>query len=532
MAGPMPQPPSRPAAKRLAPVLAALSLATDLGGGFADETALRTAVLARRLAAAAGLDALAQSHALWAGILRFLGCTGFAHEQAVLVGGDDLAFLQTFADVDLGSPPAMLARALSRLARDAGGAARWRALLRFLSDPGMGDKVSTAHCELGQRLAQDLGMSAPVHEALAQMYERWDGRGAPARLPGKALAPVTTVLHLAHVLEVYSRMHGVPRALAEAARRRGAHFAPVLVDAAQAAAQALWEGFAAGAMTPLLLAEEPLPHAVIEGPEHLQRIARAFAAYADVKSPFTLGHSFEVARLALAAGQRLGLDAASLERLELAALLHDVGRVALPNGLWDAPRRFGPVELERVRLHSWHTERVLAQCDAFADLADWAGAAHERADASGYHRRLAAGAWPLPAQIIAAADVWVGMRSARAHRAALSETEARRELLELGTRGALPAAVASALLAAAGAAPIATAAARPPAGLSARELEVLLGVARGLTNKQIARELGISPRTVQTLLERSFDKTGARSRSAAAIFAARHGLLPGGAAQG
>jgi HD-GYP domain-containing protein (c-di-GMP phosphodiesterase class II) len=513
---------SRPDPSSLAPVLAALSLATDLGGGFGDEAALRTAVLAQRLAAAAGFEPDVQAHAMWAGVLRFLGCTAYAHEEAQLVGGDDLAFLQTFADVDLASKPAMLARALAGLARGTGARNRLRALAAFLSDPHAGDEVSAAHCQLGEQLARDLAMPAEVCAALAQMYERWDGRGAPAGLPGAALAPATRVLHLAHVLEVHSRMHGESAALAEAARRSGRHFDPAIAAAAAAQGAALWQGFETGAMSALLLDAEPLPHLRIEGREGWRRIARAFAAYADVKSPYTVGHSFEVAAVAVAAGRRLNLPAATLERLEIAALLHDLGRVALPNGLWDAPRRFGPAERERVRLHSYHTERVLAQCEALADLADWAGAAHERLDGSGYHRRPGAAALPLPAQIIAAADAWVGMRSARAHRPALDEAAARAQLQRWVQRGAIAPAVAAAVDERA---PAQVRSAHP-AGLSERELEVLLAVARGLTNKQIARELGLSPRTVQTHLEHCFDKTGARSRSAAAIFAARHGLVP------
>ncbi|MCW5635908.1 MAG: HD domain-containing protein, partial [Rubrivivax sp.] len=445
---PAPAPPPR--LDRLAPVLAALSLATDLGGGFGDEAALRTAVLARRVAAAADFDAAVQAHALWAGVLRFLGCTAYAHEEALLVGGDDLGFLQTFADVDLASKPAMLRRALASLAAGTGTLNRLRALVAFLADPQAGAKVSAAHCALGEQLARDLAMPAPVCEALAQMYERWDGRGQPHGLAGTALAPAARVLHLAHVLEVFSRMHGVPAALAEAARRRGRHFDPAVADAAAAQGAALWAGFEPAAMAALLLAEEPLPHrgfAAAPGDDETgfeapRRVACAFAAYADVKSPFTIGHSFEVARVAVSAARRLALDERTVARLEIAALLHDLGRVALPNGLWDAPRRFGPAERERVRLHSYQTERVLAQCDALRELADWAGAAHERLDGSGYHRRPGAAALPLPAQIIAAADAWVGMRSARAHRPALDDAAARREMQQSVRRGAFALAVA------------------------------------------------------------------------------------------
>lgn len=547
---------------RLAPLIAALTLATDLGGGFAPEAALRTAVLAARLARARGLDADAVHDAYWAGALRFLGCTAYAHEESLLMGGDDLAFLQAFADVDLADKPAMLARSVARLAAGRGAAQRLRSLLAFLLDPRGGDRVSSAHCQLAEQLSADLGFGAGVTQVLRDMYERWDGRGAPRRVAGAVLSPATRVLHAAHVLEVYSRMHGLPRALAEVARRAGRHFEPAVAAAVRQAGAALWEGFEPGRMTELFVAEEPMPvqrlqtlpqsqgedvtgeppvQRAASGSEGLApqaddallRTARAFAAFADVKSPWTLGHSFEVARVACAAATRLGWPAQALRQLEVAALLHDLGRVALPNGLWDVPRAFTAAERERARLHSYHGERVLAGCTLLAPLADWAAAAHERADGQGYHRRVPAATLPLAAQLIAAADTWVALRSARPHRPAFAEPQARALIDAAAATGQLTPSAVQAVLGDAAAAMPARPAAQADAAtrLSPRELEVLLRVAHGLSNKQIARELGLSPRTVQTHLEHVFDKTGARTRASAAIFVARHGLVdfgPGG----
>ncbi|MBL8341050.1 MAG: HD domain-containing protein [Rubrivivax sp.] len=542
---------------RLAPLIASLTLATDLGGGFAPEAALRTAVLAVRLSRACGLEAGVRHDAYWAGALRFLGCTAYSHEESLLMGGDDLAFLQAFADVDLADKPAMLARSVARLAAGRGTAQRLRSLLAFLLDPRGGDKVSSAHCQLAEQLGADLGFGVGVTQVLRDMYERWDGRGAPRRVGGQRLSPATRVLHVAHVLEVYSRMHGLPRALAEVARRAGRHFEPAVAAAAADAGPALWQGLEPGRMTDLFVAEEPAPvrllaplqplplagpgqalqrpapqcpgdapHAAPHAEDPLLRTARAFAAYADVKSPWTLGHSHEVARVACAAAGRLGWPAPEIRQLEIAALLHDLGRVALPNGLWDVPRAFTAAERERARLHAYHGERVLAGCALLAPLADWAAAAHERADGQGYHRRIAAASLPPAAQLIAAADTWVALRSARPHRAAFGDDEARTLLEAAASNGQLtPLAVRAVLGDSAAAGAVRPADAGAAARLSPRELEVLLRVARGLSNKQIARELQLSPRTVQTHLEHVFDKTGARTRAAAAIFVARHGLV-------
>jgi HD-GYP domain-containing protein (c-di-GMP phosphodiesterase class II)/DNA-binding CsgD family transcriptional regulator len=510
---------------RLAPFLGALSLTTDLGGGFAAGAARRTAVIASRVASACGCPSSEIRDAYYAGMLRFLGCTAYAYEASVLVGGDDLAFLQAFADVDLASKPAMLARSVTRLAAGRGALARLRAVLRFVLDPGGAEKVSTAHCELGRQLAKDLGMPDAVVLALRDMYERWDGRGVPRGLRGAEVGTVTRVLHTAHVLEVYSCEHGAARALDEIQRRRSAHFDPRVCAAVMRAGGELLQGLDGGAADQVFLDAEPQPWRPLPATAGLLQIARTFAAYADVKSPYTLGHSFEVARTAVAAATRLGVDAASQRDLEIAALLHDLGRVGVSNELWDAPRRFQAVELERVRLHGVYTERVLAQLPALAPYAELAAAAHERLDGSGYHRRPRAADLSVEAQILAAADAWVGMRSIRPHRPALSDDAARQILAEAGRAGSFSERVVAAVT---GAGDAWREPHDAPCGLTEREVAVLLQVARGLSNKEIGRTLGISPRTVQTHLEHCFQKTGARSRSAAAIFAARHGLLERG----
>ncbi len=238
-----------------------------------------------------------------------------------------------------------------------------------------------------------------------------------------------------------------------------------------------------------------------------------------------MGHSTEVARVARDAGERLGLDADDLECLEIAALLHDLGRAPLPNGLWDKPGPLSVAELERVRMHSYYTERILARAEPLREIANLAAGAHERSDGSGYHRGLAGAAMTLKQEVLAAADVWVALRSARAHRPAHAEPEARTIFQNLAHTGAFSARVTTAVCSP-GDAPSQHSTKRVrPAGLSEREVEVLVAVARGLTNKEIASLLGLSPRTVQTHLAHCFEKTGVRTRAAAATFAARHGLV-------
>jgi HD-GYP domain-containing protein (c-di-GMP phosphodiesterase class II) len=269
-------------------------------------------------------------------------------------------------------------------------------------------------------------------------------------------------------------------------------------------------------MLEVALASEPAPRAAFPRAD-LERFTAAFGDFADLKSPWTLGHSTRVAELcagAAANGER--------EPLVLAAHLHDLGRVAVPNGIWDKPHPLSAAEWERVRLHAYYTERILARARAFAPLAALAGAHHERLDGSGYHRGHQGAALTRPMRVLAVADAYAAMTAPRPHRPALDGAAAARELRAESAAGRLCAEAVEAVLEAAGHAP----GRRPahPCDLTDREVEVLRLLARGLTNKQIAATLVVSPRTVQHHVAHIYPKIGRRTRAGAAMFAMEHGL--------
>lgn len=510
-----------PPVGRNAVLLGALSLVTDLGGGFPPESALRTSLVAVRLVELRGGSGAEARDAYEAGLLRYLGCSAYAHEGAALAAGDDHAFLQIFSDVDLSKPVAMLSRSIAQLGRGHGLRARLGAVARFVADPGAGARVSAAHCDLAVSLASRLGMGPAIRDALAQMYERWDGRGQPAKLRGDAITSTARVLQLAQVIETFHRMHGLAATVDEVRSRCGHHFEPELADAFVRAPTSVVAGLDAPSVWDAFVAAEPRPHRAVG---RLREIAAAFADYADLKSPFTIGHSPRVASLARAAGEAAGLSADDCVALEIAGLLHDLGRVAVPNGTWDKPGPLNHAERERVRMHAVHTERVLAACPLLEPFAELAAADHERLGGRGYPRRLPNVAITPSMRVLAAADVCVALHEDRAHRRALSADAAHAVLAEMVSAGELDRTAVDAVLAAAGR-PRAVVRSGWPRGLTDREVDVVRLVARGLTNKEIGTRLEISARTVQTHLAHVFEKTGINTRASAALFAVEHALL-------
>jgi HD-GYP domain-containing protein (c-di-GMP phosphodiesterase class II) len=363
-------------------------------------------------------------------------------------------------------------------------------------------------------------MSERVVAALGQIYERWDGRGQPNRLRGDRVALPARLMHVAWRAEVHRALEGPGAALAVVRQRAGGELDPELASRftergsgwlAVASTSSVWDAF---------LSAEPAP-VVRLASERLATIAEAFAHFVDIKSPFTLGHSTGVARLAKAAAERGGLP--EPEQLRIAALLHDLGRVSVPNGIWDKPGPLNPAEWQRVRLHAQESERILSQSPLLASYASLAGQHHEHPDGSGYHRGLTNAT--RAARILSVADAYQAMTEERAYRPAHAPEAAARLLAEEARTGRQDREAVELVLAVAGHGTAARVRGGWPAQLSDREVEVLRLLARGLSNKEIGRRLFISAKTVQHHVAHIYEKTRVSNRAAAALYAVENDLV-------
>jgi HD-GYP domain-containing protein (c-di-GMP phosphodiesterase class II) len=247
--------------------------------------------------------------------------------------------------------------------------------------------------------------------------------------------------------------------------------------------------------------------------------------FADLVSPYLVGHSAGVAELAAQAAARCHFEPRAITDVRWAALVHDIGRVATPTRIWQKPGLLTADEWEQVRLHAYHTERVLSRSAPLSRLAPVASSHHERLDGSGYHRGTAAASLRPSARLLAAADAYHAMTEPRPHRAALSADQAAGSLREDVRAGRLDSDVVAAVLESAGHRVLKLA---RPAGLTEREAEVVGLLARGLQTKQIAGALGISVKTADHHVQNAYGKIGVSTRAAAALFAMEHGLVPWG----
>jgi HD-GYP domain-containing protein (c-di-GMP phosphodiesterase class II) len=300
-------------------------------------------------------------------------------------------------------------------------------------------------------------------------------------------------------------------------------FDPALAEALVTHAAELLEVATLGDPRERLLEVEPEPVRFISEAQ-LPEVAAVFGDIADLKTPFTHGHSTGVARLARAAGEKLGLDPTVLLRLRVAALSHDLGRIGIPDTVWEKPGRLTTADWEQIRLHPYHSERILSCSPVLEPTARIAGMHHERMDGSGYHRGCKVPEITVPARVLAAADALQAMTQSRPHRDALNVDEAAAQIQHDAREGRLDPDAVEAVVDAAGGALQRKAGFRP-AGLSEREVEVLRLVSLGLSNREIARRLYISPRTAEHHVQHIYTKIGVSSRAAVALFAMEHGLM-------
>ena len=506
---------------RLADLLSGLSIVSDLGYGLPIETALRSCLIGTALARRMDLPEREVADVFYVSLLFHVGCVAYAYETYELFG-DDNAVRRAAVETDFGDMRDIFTTFILGATRGLPPTARVRGAVRMaVRGRAFGKAHDQASCEVARSVSHRIGLPDSVSNGLYDIHECWNGAGARALRGDQIARPARIARVAAETSEMLSL--GV-REVADALRLRARKtLDPAVVDHLASASKEVITQATSGDPRVQVLAAEPSPVVQI-GEADLPRIARAFGELADLKNPFTHGHATNVTGLSIATADRLGLDRRTSACLEIAAYLHDVGRVGVSNRIWAKAGTLTTGEWEQVHLHPYHSERILASTAAFAPMARVAGMHHERMDGSGYHRGCRGKDIDIAARVLACADAFYAMTRRRPHRAALGPTQARDELLREARAGRLDPDVVAAVLDASHL----TAARRQhlrPGGLSDREIEVLQLIVEGCSNPEIGRRLGISRRTAEHHVQHIYDKISVSTRAAAVLFALDHDLV-------
>src|SRR4051812_9328241 len=507
---------------RLAEVVAALSLGVDLGFGQPMEHVLRQCLIALRLAERVGLDEEQRAVVYYTALLIDVGCHTDAHEQAKWFG-DDIALKSNKYDYESRSLRGAVA-GMRMIGAGNPPLHRFRVAIEFaLSGHRDVDGMISHHAAIARSLAEQRELPADVMDALGGAYEQWDGHGWPGELEGEGAPLRARLAHTAGFVAVADRRGGTAAAREIVRKRSGKQFDPSLARLMSDDADIILSGLdGVGTWDAVIDAEPAL--AVVLAAERFDAALLAIANFVDLKSPYTLGHARAVADLAAEAGAQGGIAGDALRTLRRAGLAHGLGRLGISNSIWDKRGGLGAGEWERVRMHPYLTERMLRQSESLAPVAALAVQLRERLDGSGYPRGLSGAAISRSARVLGAADAYQAMREPRPHRPQRSADEAAAELRGEVRAGRLDGEAVEAVLGAAG--HRVTRRRAGPAGLTAREVDVLRLLSRGLSNKEIAQVLVITPKTVGNHVEHIYSKIDASSRASASLFAMRHGLLP------
>jgi HD-GYP domain-containing protein (c-di-GMP phosphodiesterase class II) len=507
---------------RLAELVSALSLGVDLGFGQPMEHVLRECLIALRLAEVLELDEQTRAVVYYTGLLIGVGCHTDAHEQAKWFG-DDIAMksgkfrddwgtlrgsVATFARLGAGNPPLH----------------RFRIGLEFLlSGRRDVEDMIANHTKLARALAEQLGLPRAVVDSVGSAYEQWDGRGWPRGLAASGIPLPARIAGLAEFLEVAHRLGGIGHALVVATSRSGSQFDPDLVTTLQKHAERVFRGLDTIVAWDAVIAAEPALRVCLSESQ-FDAALLAISNFVDLKSPHWLGHGKAVAELAAAAATKLDMSLQDARVLRRAGLLHGFGRMGISNAIWDKPGPLGAGEWERVRMQPYITERMLTQSPTLSALGAVVVQHRERLDGSGYPRRLSGAAISRHGRVLAVADAYQSLREPRPYRSGRSPDEAARLLRTEVRSGKLDGDAVEAVLSAAG--HRVRKRREGPAGLTQREIDVLRLLARGRSTRQIARELGVTPKTAGNHIEHIYAKIGVVNRVTASHFALQSGLLP------
>ena len=508
---------------RIADLLSGLSAVTDLGMGQPVGSAARACLLARWLAEAAGFSDEDARDVYYTSLLQHIGCTAYSYESSRYFA-DEQSVKRATQVTNFNDPKDIFLGYLPSITKSAPAGARARTFRSALvSSRSITDGYMLAACEVGFNMARRLGLSSGVQEGLLHIFESWNGKGRPRKLEGEAISQAARVAHVAHYASLFDRLQGPDAALAAVDRRSGGYLDPKLVEIFRGCGPELLAELASTDVLERLCHDEPTPHLV--APEwRIDELLHAFGDVVDLKAPYFHGHATAVSKLAEGAAERLGLPTDDVTLCRRAACVTDVGRAAIPNGIWEKPGALHTNDWSEVRLHPYHSEQVLSRSEVLRSVIPLAGAHHERLDGTGYFRGSAAAALPPPARILAAADAYAAMIEPRPHRAPLAPDRAADELRK-GARGGLfdPDVVEGVLEV--GGHPKEKVRREWPMGLSDRQVEVLRLVADGNSNRAVAERLHISTRTAEHHVQDVYAKIGVSSRAAAAMFAMEHGLL-------
>jgi HD-GYP domain-containing protein (c-di-GMP phosphodiesterase class II) len=410
--------------------LRGLSLALDLVMGLRVGHAQATAQLGLEIGQRLGLGEADRADIAMTALLKDAGCAASRGTFTASVGIDDIAFHRHVFGMDHYSP-ATFAALLWKLQRHQTDRAtsRVKGWTHALLGLKAYQRQFAARNAEAARLAAELRCPVSAVGAIGSVGEHWDGSGNPGRLAGDRIPIAARVVLAAQMAVIWGETAGPADVSARLALQAGSRLDPTIV-AALCALLAEQGSSHPGEWLDALTVELAFRASPLPGEQALTPplLAGVFGDIVDAKSPFTAQHSHRVAALAGSIASLAGATPSQVEAVLLAGLLHDLGKLAVPNLVLDKNGPLSDPEWAIMRRHPADSRRVLLGIPGWEAIASWAGAHHERPDGRGYDIGRSGDAIPLIGRWLAVADAFDAMTADRPYRQGMDPTEALRRL--------------------------------------------------------------------------------------------------------
>ena len=305
------------------------------------------------------------------------------------------------------------------------------------------------HCRRGEEYLLACPPLARFASIVRWHHTRWED--LPAHAPDPQIALQSNLIFLADRADVLLAPYVAgqalrneilweyPKIVGRLVSLRNSLFSPELIAAFSRAAsrESFWL-----CMDPAYVDEEVEEHLRDSDDTYLDTgqalaVAGLFARTVDAKSSYTLEHSTRVARIARHLASVTGITGEQLDKIEIAGLLHDIGKLRVPEEIIDKPGALTGEERAYVMRHSYDTGRLLKKVFPGQPIADWASMHHENLLGTGYPEHRPASTIPREARLIAVADIFQALSQQRPYRARLSSAEVMAQIDELLALGRL-----------------------------------------------------------------------------------------------
>ncbi|HEY2821178.1 MAG TPA: HD domain-containing phosphohydrolase [Candidatus Acidoferrum sp.] len=408
---------------RTSELISALSYALDLTEGRSMGHSVRTCVMGMRLAQHIGLSMEEQADLYYALLLKDAGCSSNSSRLFHILNADEIRAKRDVKTTDWTKVGfESLNFALTHVATESPLPQRMWKLLQVAATQQVDSRdLVKIRCERGSYIAKKLGFSEAVAKGIHSLDEHWNGGGYPNHLMGDEIPMFSRIANLCQTLEVFYESRGEEDALNAVQERSGRWFDPELVAATMSLSKQgiLWLGLDSKDLLENVLVMEPEERRLVADDATVDSICLAFADIIDAKSPFTYQHSNGVADAAMDIAIHFGMTEHEKKQLRRAALMHDIGKLSVPNSILEKPGKLTNDEWQVVRDHPYYTFQILKRIPAFKSFSSDAAAHHERLDGSGYWRRLSGDNISQVARILSVADVFDALRAKRPYRDAL-----------------------------------------------------------------------------------------------------------------